>query len=135
MPGTPDAKFYDRFPGVPAVNPWVGTRTFDAVDDIPNWKDINPRFGVSYDLFGNGRTALKFSVGRYVAKTNVDVAVLLNPITTAVNTATRSLERRQQQLLSRTATSGTSGRTASAARSTTRTSARPTRTRCAGPTP
>jgi Carboxypeptidase regulatory-like domain len=90
MPGTPDEKFYDRFPGVPAVNPWVGTRTFDAVDRIPNWQDINPRFGAAYDVFGNGRTALKYSLGRYVAKTNVDVAVLLNPNTTAVNTATRA---------------------------------------------
>jgi hypothetical protein len=90
MPGTPDDKFFDRFPGVPAVNPWVGTRRFEAVNDIPNWKDINPRFGASYDLFGNSRTALKFSIGRYVAKTNVDVAVLLNPNTTAVNTATRA---------------------------------------------
>ena len=90
MPGTPDEKFYDRFPGIPAINPWVGSRTFDAVEGIPSWKDIDPRFGVSYDLFGNGRTALKFAIGRYVAKTNVDVAVLLNPNTTAVNTATRS---------------------------------------------
>jgi Carboxypeptidase regulatory-like domain len=90
MPGTPDEKFYDRFPGVPAINPWVGARTFDAVDRIPNWQDINPRFGAAYDLFGNGRTALKFAIGRYVAKTNVDVAVLLNPNTTAVNTARRA---------------------------------------------
>jgi len=90
MPGTPDDKFYDRFPGAPAVNPWVGSRTFDAVDGIPNWKDLNPRFGASYDVFGNGRTALKFALGRYVAKTNVDVAVLLNPNTTAVNQASRA---------------------------------------------
>ena len=90
MPGTPDEKFYDRFPGTPAINPWVGARTFDAVDRIPNWQDVNPRFGAAYDLFGNGRTALKFAIGRYVAKTNVDVAVLLNPNTTAVNTARRA---------------------------------------------
>ena len=90
IPGTPDDKFYDRFPGIPPVNPWVGTRTFDAVNGIPNWKDFDPRFGASYDLFGNSRTALKFSVGRYVAKTNVDVSVLLNPNTTAVNTASRA---------------------------------------------
>ncbi len=89
-PGTPDEKFFDRFPGVPLLNPWVGERKFGAVNGIPSWKDLNPRVGVSYDLFGNGRTALKTSLGRYVAKTNVDVAVLLNPITTSVNTATRS---------------------------------------------
>ena len=45
---------------------------------------------MAYDLFGNGRTAIKSNLGRYVAKTNVDVAVLLNPITTSVNTASRS---------------------------------------------
>jgi hypothetical protein len=90
IPGTPDPKFYDRFPGVPAVNPWVGTRQYAAVDGIPHWMDINPRVGVAWDLFGNGRTAFKTSIGRYVAKTNVDVAVLLNPITTNVNTANRS---------------------------------------------
>ena len=40
MPGTPDDKFYDRFPGVPAVNPWVGTRTFDAVDRHPELEGL-----------------------------------------------------------------------------------------------
>ena len=33
---------------------------------VTNWKDLNPRFGISYDLFGNGRTAVKASVARYV---------------------------------------------------------------------
>ena len=32
----------------------------------PNWKDLNPRLGISYDLFGNGKTAIKVSVARYV---------------------------------------------------------------------
>ena len=34
---------------------------------VLNQKDISPRVGLSYDLFGNGRTALKVSVARYVA--------------------------------------------------------------------
>jgi hypothetical protein len=89
-PGTPHEKFFDRFPNMPLSNPWVGERKFAAVNGIPSWKDINPRMGLAYDLFGDGRTALKTSLGRYVAKTNVDVAVLLNPITTSVNTANRS---------------------------------------------
>ena len=90
IPGQPDPKYYDRFPGVPTLNPWVGERKYAAVDGIPHWKDLNPRVGVAYDVFGDGRTAIKTSLGRYVAKTNVDVAVLLNPITTAVNTSSRS---------------------------------------------
>ena len=36
------------------------------IKNVPNWKDVDPRVGVSYDLFGNGKTALKASVGRYV---------------------------------------------------------------------
>ena len=31
-----------------------------------NWNDVTPRVGASYDLFGNGKTALKFNVGKYM---------------------------------------------------------------------
>jgi hypothetical protein len=33
---------------------------------VLNWKDLSPRVGVSYDLFGNGKTAVKASFARYV---------------------------------------------------------------------
>lgn len=49
---------------------WVPARHFDAVDSIPNWKDWSPRVGAAYDLFGNGRTAIKGAIGRYVAFQN-----------------------------------------------------------------
>jgi hypothetical protein len=38
----------------------------NCVGQVTNWKDINPRIGLSYDLFGTGRTAIKASVARYV---------------------------------------------------------------------
>ena len=40
---------------------WLPNRNthYDAVKNVPNWKDINPRVSVAYDLFGNGKTALK----------------------------------------------------------------------------
>jgi hypothetical protein len=57
---------------------------------VPSWKDLNPRLDASYDLSGDGKTALKFAVGRYVAKTNVDVPAANNPITTSVITTTRT---------------------------------------------
>ena len=38
-----------------------------AAEDNLNWKDITPRFGVSYDPFGDGKTALKATANKYVA--------------------------------------------------------------------
>jgi hypothetical protein len=35
---------------------------YPAVHGAPAWKDINPRVGFAYDLFGNGRTAAKVSL-------------------------------------------------------------------------
>jgi carboxypeptidase family protein len=68
----------------------IGARDFAKVPDVPNWKDLNPRFGVSYDLFGDGRTALKSSLGRYVGKMATVVALVSNPVTTSVNNVSRS---------------------------------------------
>src|SRR3989442_1776871 len=36
--------------------------------DVVHWKEVNPRIGVSYDLLGNGKTALKASASRGVAQ-------------------------------------------------------------------
>ena len=69
---------------------WLPERNFAPVYAVPEWTDLNPRVGASYDLFGNGRTAIKTSLGRYVAKTNVDVPAANNPIVTSVNAASRA---------------------------------------------
>ena len=68
---------------------WVGARHYDAVDNMPNWKDIGPRVGVAYDLFGNGRTALKGTVSRYVTTNTIGFARLNNPLITSINSTTR----------------------------------------------
>jgi hypothetical protein len=44
--------------------------TFPAQDAGVGPKDINPRFGAAYDVFGNGRTSLKASLGRYPTAEN-----------------------------------------------------------------
>lgn len=43
---------------------------FPAQDSGVSVKDIMPRMGAAYDLFGTGRTALKVSLGRYVTPEN-----------------------------------------------------------------
>jgi hypothetical protein len=69
---------------------YVPARQFAAVHDVPNWKDINPRLGASYDLFGNGRTALRMSLGRYVFPETTVLTAAVNPIITSVNQVSRT---------------------------------------------
>ena len=69
---------------------FVPARDFDPVSHVPLWKDVSPRLGVAYDLFGNGRTAVKASLGRYVGKTAIGVAADNNPVTRSVLSVTRT---------------------------------------------
>jgi hypothetical protein len=43
---------------------------FPEQDGPLKQKELMPRFGIAYDVFGNGRTATKFFLGRYVTTTN-----------------------------------------------------------------
>src|SRR5438105_2241094 len=69
---------------------FVPARDFDPVYHVPLWKDVSPRLGFAYDLFGNGRTAVKASLGRYVGKTAISVAADNNPVTRSVLNVTRT---------------------------------------------
>jgi hypothetical protein len=59
------------------------TRIFYAAgttDEI-HWKDITPRLGAAYDLFGNGRTAIKLNIGKYLTALTASNSDLdLNPL-------------------------------------------------------
>ena len=39
---------------------------FDTVLGVNAYNDITPRIGVAYDVFGTGKTAIKFNFGRYL---------------------------------------------------------------------
>jgi hypothetical protein len=54
--------------------------TFPDQDGPLSLNDIQPRFGASYDVFGTGKTAAKFFIGRYVTTTNtVDEWLFYSP--------------------------------------------------------
>jgi hypothetical protein len=69
--------------------PFVPFQTWAEVDDIVGWKDLSPRLGASYDLFGDGKTALKATVSRYNVRDNTAFAIANNPLLFNA-TATRS---------------------------------------------
>jgi hypothetical protein len=73
-----------------AAGPFTPARRFDAIENVPNWKDVDPRFGFSYDIFGDGRTALKASIGRYVIGESYTIARAVNPVQSTVNQVTRT---------------------------------------------
>ncbi len=86
---------YDYFNAyVPAQNlsagPFVPARNYDKVECVPCWKDISPRVAVAYDLFGNGKTAIKVNLGRFVQADIYTMARANNPVTRAVLNATRT---------------------------------------------
>jgi len=73
---------------VPATQFVQVQRSFPAKKAI-GWEDLNPRLGAAYDLFGNGKTALKGSVNRYAIGEGITRSSTINPIASN-NTMTRS---------------------------------------------
>jgi hypothetical protein len=71
---------------------WLPNRNvfFDEVENVPNWKDVNPRLAVAYDLFGNGKTAVKASASRGVEQQSIGIARLNNPASTVATTTQRA---------------------------------------------
>jgi hypothetical protein len=62
---------YDYFKMISPENrlgsgPFVSERFFPE-ETLGTWKDLNPRIGVSYDVFGDAKTAVKASIGRFIA--------------------------------------------------------------------
>ena len=77
-----------------------GTPLIPKLIDFPagsveglHWTDVTPRMGAAYDLFGNGKTALKFNLGKYmesiVVRSSGDLTNL-NPIQRIATMTTRT---------------------------------------------
>jgi Carboxypeptidase regulatory-like domain len=69
---------------------FVPARAFEEIENAPNWQDVSPRLGAAYNLFGNGRTAVKATLGRYVVGESYGIARGVNPVQSTVPSATRT---------------------------------------------
>jgi carboxypeptidase family protein len=83
----------DQTVGGPGYTAAAATQIFypSRSTEGANWKDITPRMGVAYDLFGNGKTAIKVNIGKYmeaIPATNSDLD--LNPIIRTAISTTRT---------------------------------------------
>lgn len=69
---------------------YVPARHVDELRGIPEWTDINPRVGVAMDVFGNGRTAVRASVGRYNQLSRSDLTRRFHPFSSSISAAFRN---------------------------------------------
>jgi hypothetical protein len=71
------------------ANAFIAERHYPAATCLPCWKDIDPRINAAYDLFGDGRTAVKVAVGRYPQRYGADIVVARNFLSTSINSVSR----------------------------------------------
>ena len=73
-------------------NPFFPTAVVYEPSDGVSYNDITPRFGAAYDLFGNGKTAIKVNAGKYLVAADGSSITggLLNPLSRVSTTANRT---------------------------------------------
>jgi hypothetical protein len=70
------------------ANPFVPARNIAGKTCQPCFEDWSIRAGASFDLFGNGKTAVKTSIGKFLAANALGTTSSLNPLGGQSNTRT-----------------------------------------------
>ena len=88
----PGIRFERFLAGLPEQNAPAGRfvpfRHFDAIPNQTDWFTVAPRMGAAFDLFGNGRTAVKGSVGKYTEQASQSTADRYNPMVNSIDRRT-----------------------------------------------
>jgi hypothetical protein len=64
-----------------AASNWIQARSFPEISNVPDWKDWSIRVAGAYDLFGNGKTAIKANASKYIASAASGYTQNFNPMT------------------------------------------------------
>ncbi len=68
-------------PAAPFMTQYLGQLTVARTDSPASGRVLSPRFGIVYDLFGNGKDVLKFNIARYSTQAGYWVyGDIINPI-------------------------------------------------------
>lgn len=59
---------------------FVPERNLPEIRNVPKFKDVSPRFGLSWDLTGNGKTVVKASASRYLQNIGMNLPTSVNPL-------------------------------------------------------
>jgi hypothetical protein len=59
---------------------FVPARSFAEIPNLPNWRNLAPRFSMVYDLTGDAKTAVKGSINRYNRAFTTDFVNRYNPL-------------------------------------------------------
>ena len=90
---------YEKYDvGIPASSApagrFVPARRFPAFPCVPCWTDVVPRFAVAYDLFGNGKTAIKGGIAKFMSGQRISLTDKYNPLASAREAPASQLDRR-----------------------------------------
>jgi hypothetical protein len=69
----------------PAGN-WIVARNFAEIPNVPDWQDWSVRLAGAYDVFGNGKTAIKANASKYIAAAAAGFAQTFNPMNYSTQT-------------------------------------------------
>ena len=84
---------WSRFPQQQlGPNPFFPTAVIYEAEDGVSYHDITPRMGAAYDIFGNGKTAVKVNFGKYLAAADGSsiTGSTLNPLSRVSTSANRT---------------------------------------------